>query len=88
MSGKNNGTGQPLTFRCTRCRRQRADPSAGHINHVRLTGNTKDVMPSRWIRTGSRIGLTSREYECQDCGWVGWSRHIDLRYLERKNRRS
>lgn len=85
MPGTSAGTGQPLSFRCQRCRRQRLDPEAGRASRVRLTGNKKEVQINQWIRIGRRYGLVSREYRCLDCGWVGWSRHKDL---ERKERNS
>lgn len=41
--------------------------------HVALTGRTRLTK-----HRGQRQSLTSREYKCQDCGHVGWSKHIDL----------
>jgi hypothetical protein len=87
--GANNGTGQPFAFRCGRCRRtggngghynprtgRREHSRNGWVGSVSLTGRKR---PQRnQGRGGSRVSDEEREYECGDCGHVGWSRHSDL----------
>lgn len=92
--GSNNGTGEPSVFRCSACRRknplrkrQLGERSftyeyelrrpTGYADRVRLTGRKR-----RHSTGGIRHGTLSREYECLDCGHVGWSRHIDLDQLD------
>jgi hypothetical protein len=79
VPGANNGTGQPIAFRCWRCRRRSPAHRVWakqyryyHGRNVVVTGRTKDVG-----RASIRMDLVSREYKC-DCGYVGWSRHKDL----------
>jgi len=84
MSGTNAGTGQPLAFRCAKCRIERPyrpgasgirwGPSSG-IN-VKLTGRTRPK--GRVSALGPRMDRIAREYRCLDCGHVGWSHHYDL----------
>lgn len=79
------GTGTPIFFQCAACRRckgasydtdqYRAHVMKGRLGRVRLTGRSKPN-PSR--RRNQRCSDTSREYECLDCGHVGWSIHKDL----------
>ena len=68
------GIGQPLHFRCSKCRKARRWPQGGKTR-VKLTYRTKQ------INDGNARGRSTnvlREYECLDCGHIGWSRHIDL----------
>jgi hypothetical protein len=69
----NAGAGKPSTFRCWRCRRRNAIADRGRVHRVVLTGKTK-------VRKHAtdRHGRMNREYRCLDCGWQGWSTHIDL----------
>ena len=77
------GTGQPIYFRCARCRRTAArlnphprepSPFSGGFA-VELTGRVRPVKPGHG---GARVTFTRREYRCKHCGHVGWSRHADL----------
>lgn len=79
MPGTNAGTGQPLTFRCAKCRigRRPGDHRAGTA--IILTGRRRDAR----VRGGVRMDLIVREYKCMHCGHVGWSRHSDLKRRER-----
>lgn len=70
---KGSGTGSPNWFICYRGRKDR-----GHNHRVKLTGKTKPYQPPRSL--GSRSTFTSYEYECE-CGYVGWSNHVDLARL-------
>lgn len=72
MAGTKAGTGQPIFFRCSRCRRDRG-PSFGWRDHVRLTGKVRHVGTF-----APRMMDAAVQYECRDCGHVGWSRHFDL----------
>lgn len=72
------GTGTPQWFRCWNCRRTddwRNHDDRGWINRVKLTGLTRENRNHR--RTQRTSGL-ERQYECMDCGHVGWSSHVDL----------
>lgn len=80
MAGQ--GTGAPLSFCCSKCRRiwwqDRGD--RGCVRRVVLTGRTKSKQDGR---VSYRSTGTLREYRCLDCNHVGWNRHVDL---ERKAR--
>lgn len=83
MPGTNAGTGQPITFRCTKCRRRasRSDCErrgtsgrGGFADDCELTGRERAY-------TGGNRGwfdMVIREYRCTTCGHVGWSRHPHL----------
>ena len=91
MPGSNAGTGQPLSFRCSACRKRhgtneyfdrgpRSTRSLGRLDRVRLTGKRNLVRAgTRGIRTSEY----TRQYACKDCDHMGWSRHVDLQRLER-----
>lgn len=52
----------------------------GGKQRVKLTGRSKDAS---FLPHARGNGSTqSREYQCLDCGHVGWSRHHDLEVLE------
>ncbi len=79
MPGTNAGTGEPLSFRCARCRRRRVvyiPRDGGTWGFVTLTGRTRKHGHHR----GVRHDAVAREYRC-GCGHVGWSRHRDLARL-------
>lgn len=78
MSGSSGGTGRPMWFRCSRCRSSRRD---GRGTRVTLTGREK---PAPIGSARGRNSATLREYRCDDCGHVGWSRHTDLERQARK----
>ena len=73
MTGRGGGTGSPVWFRCFRARRTRYHPTE---YGVKLTGRTRPYHAPR--APGVRSVLTSYEYECDACGYVGWSNHVDL----------
>lgn len=75
MPGSNAGTGQPISFRCSQCRRSKYRRMEGHgsVFRVQLTGKKRELK-----RGGVRSSYHSRQYVCADCGHVGWSRHKDL----------
>lgn len=87
MAGR--GTGVPIWFKCWACRRAYArlydDASRyafagrGGPGRVRLTGRTR---PNVSGNRPPRASAKHREYECLDCGHVGWSNHVDLEDLE------
>ena len=77
MPGTNAGTGYPLTFRCAKCKVGRDYKSWSHREvsrgcHYKLTGRTRDAKG-----VGYRQGQFKVEYECLDCGHIGWTQHID-----------
>lgn len=79
MPGSNAGTGQPIHFFCSKCRRSRGwrDIGSRRGYNVIRTGRTK---PYRGGKRGTRGLDTFHEYKCLDCEHVGWSRHTDMRY--------
>jgi len=98
MPGTNAGTGEPLSFRCARCRKRshrdrlygiHAYPDGhdhGFANRVHLTGRSR---PYKRIGQGIRTDSIAYEYTCRDCGYTGWSAHRDLmRYAIRADRRA
>ena len=79
--------GSPRTFQCRVCRGKKAGQPYGSdayyrcADHggvwaVKLTGRTKSVRLQH--------GDVSYEYECQDCGHVGWSAHYDLAWKAKR----
>lgn len=84
MPGTNAGTGKPLHLKCAQCKKQtkRTWLSGGRIIYTSLTG--------RLVRTGKVRGEPKpygshlrmlgehHQYECLDCGHVGWTRHVDI----------
>jgi hypothetical protein len=75
MSGhKTQGAGQPVYFKCAKCRLTRnAGIGGAELNRQTLTGRTRGPYGNR----GQRMDKFAREYKC-DCGHTGWSRHVDL----------
>lgn len=66
------GQGVPICFRCWRCRRRGG--RGGTIDRVRILGSR-----NTHARHGAvRVTDLEYQYECLDCGHVGWSRHVDL----------
>ncbi len=75
MPGTNAGTGQPLTLRCSWCKRShRDDPERG--TKLLATGRFKAARHRSIRQTNRKI-----EYYCQDCGHHGWTQHIDAEKL-------
>lgn len=77
MSSRGKYAGQPLTFRCTRCKRWHGSRS----HHARgtyfvTTGRTRKQRSSG-INHKSWPNVAC-EYECTMCGHKGWSRHPDV----------
>lgn len=81
------GTGQPLWFCCSKCRRRwgyhryhdtdlgRMHRHDGYRHRVVLTGRERVKADGR---SHGRSTNRLREYTCKDCGHTGWSRHNDL----------
>lgn len=72
--------GQPLVFGCHECRttwRPGAADNPGTLDRVQLTGRVrlKSPLPAT---SGPRMTASRYEYRCADCGYHGWSRHIEL----------
>ena len=84
MPGSNAGTGWPISFHCSRCRRTVkgcatwSGRSINHCDHKQVrTGRTR---PYTGGNKGIRGLMTHHEYRCE-CGHVGWSRHADVTRL-------
>lgn len=75
-----NGTGSPLTFRCSRCRgwRHTGHTHLGRIERVRLTGRVRPEFAKVGRLGTTRCRAWSAEYDCRDCGHTGWSSHPSL----------
>jgi hypothetical protein len=73
------GTGSPVWFRCHGAR----NSCGGHRveKGVRLTGRKRKKRPNRGCALGTRSTTSQREYECLDCGFKGWSNHVDLAHM-------
>ena len=72
------GTGSPIWFRCWRDRQTgRRFTTHTRETRIKLTGRTRPYRPGKGHAPGSRSVFTAYEYEC-DCGYVGWSNHVDL----------
>jgi hypothetical protein len=74
--GANNGTGWPITVRCSKCKAGR-DWRNSRDDGTRLvrTGLTR---PYHGGNLGARGIDTFHQYRCLDCKHVGWSRHVDI----------
>lgn len=83
--GSNAGSGQPSQFQCFRCRRAKGalfgtmswsfHQERGGFTRVSLTGK---IRPRRGRTSLGTMSREDRQYQCHDCGHVGWSRHSDL----------
>lgn len=77
------GTGTPLQFHCSACRRSRAwRERRGGIGDVELTGRAR---PNRSNNKGSRVAASHYEYRCV-CGHLGWSNHVQLAHKAGRDR--
>lgn len=71
--GKSGGTGYPIAWRCSRCRRDYyAQPKRGLAMALHLTGRHRHEPQQKKHPRSSEWRF---EYRCGDCGHVGWSRH-------------
>ena len=75
--GANNGTGHPNWLRCWACRRRRDEHVSGALE---ATGRTKPRRKTGGARTTNR----QIEYRCLDCGFIGWTIHVDAERLLRR----
>ena len=85
------GAGHPLTLRCGKCKVGIDHRDHHELQHrgtnLQATGRTKPLRPSD---RGTPRSLDYRvEYRCLDCGYIGWSRHLNaerlLRRLKKEN---
>lgn len=87
MSGTSAGTGQPTSFQCSQCRKNnlsfRGIYSERTGYDATLTGRKRYA--NMHGNAGVRNSTHKREYTCDHCGHVGWSRHIDLEDQEKRN---
>ena len=72
--GKSAGTGRPLNFQCSNCRKRKGYPphphlDHGYINEVTLTGKTKSAFDGNASR---RSTSTAVQYTCNFCEHTGW----------------
>ena len=90
MPGTNAGTGQPIHFVCSACRKRRGrwrdtpcHVATGGALSVHLSGHIRDLQ-SRG-NAGGRNSRWAWKYVCHVCGHEGYSRHIDLEQQAKKN---
>jgi hypothetical protein len=74
-------SGVSKEFRCGYCRRHGAPGDHGIIGRIGLTGRRKPN-PKYRVDRADRLASSLREYECRDCGFRGWSGHLDLQRME------
>jgi predicted RNA-binding Zn-ribbon protein involved in translation (DUF1610 family) len=84
MPGTNAGTGQPLTLRCSKCKKHRdygrhGSGRTGDGTNLIATGRFRAVTHKSIRQTNRKI-----QYRCKDCGFVGWTQHIDAERLVRR----
>lgn len=81
MSGS-TGTGRPVKFFCTKCRRNPSFHTMGRHNpsfyKVEATGRVRPLPSAQAGRGGSRVLQFMIQYHCPVCKYTGWSRHSDL----------
>ena len=88
------GSGYPAWFQCSNCRKHASFLSSysdrswyhqlrvmGIVRDVELTGRTRVVDDDH---EHARLSKITREYECRACGFLGWSRHVDLGAKQRE----
>lgn len=78
--GRGKSAGQPLYFQCSACRKRKGYPpnrlwDKGLILDVTLTGKTKAIGDGN---ANGRSSNTRVQYKCDNCGHIGWSRHVDI----------
>ncbi len=80
MPGTPHGTGQPLTFKCSMCRREYGSGKRRRDDwgrNIKRTGRTQgQVLVGR--ESGNRMTTLRHEFVCLDCGHYGWSRHVGI----------
>lgn len=78
---RSSGTGQPITFKCSECRKSGGAYAPERrrmgLNTVR-TGRTAPLASSQRGRGGARVMQERHEYRCNTCSHVGWTRHKDI----------
>jgi len=79
MGNHSPGTGFPLTFACSKCRKRYGGiakmPNA--VLRWRLTGRRRALTKAQQGNGHPRALQYRVEYECLNCGHVGWSRQAD-----------
>lgn len=76
---RSSGSGHPLTLRCSHCKWRSYAGMTYKGTNLSATGRHKPV--KKWTSGGIRQGALLVEYQCKDCGHVGWSKHIDANRL-------
>lgn len=72
MPGTNAGTGNPLTFRCSKCKtKDRSNRNRG--TNWLATGERRESHAKRAGPRSDRRFVYG--YRCLTCGYNGWSRH-------------
>ena len=71
--GKGVGTGYPLTFRCTECKKGDWRRSSRGTNYEVIT-QVESEKHGQLVRQDRQFKYF---YKCLDCGHTGWTRHTD-----------
>jgi len=76
MAGTNAGTGKPLFLKCAKCKKKRDHYYNALTGRLVRTGKVRGEPKSY----GSHMRMLGEhyQYECLDCGHIGWSKHIDI----------
>lgn len=85
MAGKSNGTGYPLTLRCSKCKvcsykneyRERRSRNLEATGQVAPLLSRQTMGPHQWLPFRVRV-------RCRSCGHEGWTRHPDAALLIRQ----
>lgn len=75
-----NGSGHPLTLRCSKCKRGSHNGESKEGTNLEATGEVKPLL-RRQALDGARTLPYRARYRCGDCGHEGWSRHERMEEL-------
>ena len=78
MPGTRAGTGQPISLKCSQCKKQRDLSGTARSGKLLRTGRTRPYHPRG---AHGRMTTTAHECECKMCGTIGWYAHADAARL-------
>jgi hypothetical protein len=77
--GRSVGAGSPLTLRCTKCKRLRDWRHDTSYRDMRLRPTGKFRKRHKYtLRIRSIPWPWQAQYECLNCGHLGWTTHLDI----------
>jgi hypothetical protein len=77
MSGVRGATGQPIWMKCAKCRLQQDSNGYALRGNPRATGRRREKHKHGVV--GRMDAKYQYEYECGECGHLGWSRHSTIK---------